>query len=201
MSDMNNYDDNNDEFDFLEYFFILLSFRRLIFLIFTTISVIGIISYYYSSIIYTTNATLLVDKDQTDPSSFISNNEFEFINDISLENEDQISLFKSTSILNNVIEQTGINYKHYSKKRFKLKTLLNVESLPFVFSFKSEGNQNKAEIDINKNYVKVKINDGSDNVELFQINISSNAITSTMSVTGTISETDPNALPLAIALG
>ena len=49
--------------------------------------------------------------------------------------------------------------------------------------------------------LKVKINDGSDNVELFQINISSNAIKSTMSVTGTISETDPNALPLAIALG
>ena len=49
--------------------------------------------------------------------------------------------------------------------------------------------------------LKVKINDGSDNVELFQINISSNAITSTMSVTGTISETAPNALPLAIALG
>ena len=49
--------------------------------------------------------------------------------------------------------------------------------------------------------LKVKINDGSDNVELFQINISSNAVTSTMSVTGTISETDPNALPLAIALG
>ena len=51
------------------------------------------------------------------------------------------------------------------------------------------------------NVLKVKINDGSDNVELFQINISSNAITSTMSVTGTISETDPNALPLALALG
>jgi len=49
--------------------------------------------------------------------------------------------------------------------------------------------------------LKVKIHDGTDNVELFQINISSNAITSTMSVTGTISETDPNALPLAIALG
>tara|TARA_R100001440_G_scaffold44339_1_gene64091 strand:- start:552 stop:866 length:315 start_codon:yes stop_codon:yes gene_type:complete len=49
--------------------------------------------------------------------------------------------------------------------------------------------------------LKVKINDGSDNIELFQVNISSNAITSTMSVTGTISETDPNALPLAIALG
>ena len=51
------------------------------------------------------------------------------------------------------------------------------------------------------NVLKVKINDGSDNVELFQINTSTNAVTSTMSVTGTISETDPNALPLAIALG
>ena len=49
--------------------------------------------------------------------------------------------------------------------------------------------------------LKVKINDGSDNVELFQINISSNAITSTMSVTGTIAETDPQAAALAIALG
>ena len=49
--------------------------------------------------------------------------------------------------------------------------------------------------------LKVKINDGSDNVELFQINISSNAVTSTMSVTGTISETDPQAAALAIALG
>ena len=49
--------------------------------------------------------------------------------------------------------------------------------------------------------LKVKINDGSDNIELFSINTTSNAISSTMSVTGTISETDPNALPLAIALG
>ena len=51
------------------------------------------------------------------------------------------------------------------------------------------------------NVLKVKINDGSDNIELFQINISSNAITSTMSVTGTISETDPQAAALSIALG
>ena len=49
--------------------------------------------------------------------------------------------------------------------------------------------------------LKVRINDGSDNIELFQINISSNAISSTMSVTGTISETDPQAAALSIALG
>lgn len=50
-------------------------------------------------------------------------------------------------------------------------------------------------------FLKIKINDGSDNIELFSINTTSNAITSTASVTGTITETDPNALPLAIALG
>ena len=37
--------------------------------------------------------------------------------------------------------------------------------------------------------LKVKINDGSDNVELFEVDISSNAITSNMSVTVTITET------------
>ena len=51
------------------------------------------------------------------------------------------------------------------------------------------------------NVLKVKIFDGSDDVELFQINTSTNAVTSTMSVTGTISETDPQAAALAIALG
>ncbi len=50
-------------------------------------------------------------------------------------------------------------------------------------------------------FLKLMINDGSDNVEILRVNITSNAITSTMSVTGTIAETDPNALPLAIALG
>ena len=49
--------------------------------------------------------------------------------------------------------------------------------------------------------LKLMLNDGSDNVELLQVNISSNAISSNMSVTGTISETDPNAIPFAIALG
>ena len=51
------------------------------------------------------------------------------------------------------------------------------------------------------NVLKFKVFDGSDDVEIFQINTSTNAVTSTMSVTGTIAETDPNALPLALALG
>ena len=49
--------------------------------------------------------------------------------------------------------------------------------------------------------LKLKLNDGTDNIELLQVNISSNAVTSTMSVTGTISETDPQAAALSIALG
>ena len=49
--------------------------------------------------------------------------------------------------------------------------------------------------------LKLMMNDGSDNVELLQVNISSNAISTNMSVTGTISETDPQAAALAIALG
>ena len=51
------------------------------------------------------------------------------------------------------------------------------------------------------NVLKFKLFDGSDDVEIFQINTSTNAVTSTMSVTGTIAETDPQAAALAIALG
>ena len=49
--------------------------------------------------------------------------------------------------------------------------------------------------------LKLKLNDGTDNVELLQVNISTNAVSSDMSVTGTITETDPQAAALAIALG
>tara|TARA_R100001163_G_C5059880_1_gene196610 strand:- start:1582 stop:1893 length:312 start_codon:yes stop_codon:yes gene_type:complete len=49
--------------------------------------------------------------------------------------------------------------------------------------------------------LKLKLNDGTDNIELLSVNISTNAVSSNMSVTGTISETDPQAAALAIALG
>ena len=49
--------------------------------------------------------------------------------------------------------------------------------------------------------LKLKLNDGTDNIELLSVNISTNAVSSSMSVTGTISETDPQAAALAIALG
>ena len=49
--------------------------------------------------------------------------------------------------------------------------------------------------------LKLKLYDGTDSVELLQVNTATNAVSSTMSVTGTITETDPQAAALAIALG
>ncbi len=45
----------------------------------------------------------------------------------------------------------------------------------------------------------IKINDGSDNLTLFSINTSTNAITLPGGVS--VTESDPNAIPFAIALG
>ena len=41
--------------------------------------------------------------------------------------------------------------------------------------------------------LKLKLYDGTDSVELLQVNTATNAVSSTMSVTGTITETDPQA--------
>tara|TARA_Y100000114_G_scaffold37164_1_gene32743 strand:+ start:470 stop:778 length:309 start_codon:yes stop_codon:yes gene_type:complete len=49
------------------------------------------------------------------------------------------------------------------------------------------------------NTLKIKINDGSDNLEIFSINTATNAITLPSGVA--ITESDPNVVPLAIALG
>ena len=49
------------------------------------------------------------------------------------------------------------------------------------------------------NTIKIKVNDGSDNLELFTINTSTNAITLPSGVS--ITEVDPNSIPFAVALG
>lgn len=45
----------------------------------------------------------------------------------------------------------------------------------------------------------IKVYDGTDDLELFSINTSTNAITLPSGVT--VSETDPNSIPFAVALG
>ena len=49
------------------------------------------------------------------------------------------------------------------------------------------------------NTFSLKVNDGTDNLELFSINTSTNAITIPGGVS--VTETDPNSIPFAIALG
>ena len=49
------------------------------------------------------------------------------------------------------------------------------------------------------NTLSIKINDGTDNLELFSVNTSTNAITLPSGVS--VSETDPNSIPFAVALG
>tara|TARA_Y200000002_G_C22685201_1_gene665708 strand:+ start:2669 stop:4945 length:2277 start_codon:yes stop_codon:yes gene_type:complete len=157
---MNNelFNEDDQEFDIIEYLNVLIYYRKLIIFVIVVSFVLGIIKYRYTPSTYTTNATILIDKDQSDPSSFISNNEFDFIYDVSRENEDQVSVFKSTSILSNVIEQTGIKYKYYKKNRFKSNTLIAEDSLPFVFSFKSNAKKYKADININDDNININLN-------------------------------------------
>ena len=157
---MNNelFNEDDQEFDIIEYLNVLIYYRKLIIFVIVVSFVFGIIKYRYTPSTYTTNATILIDKDQSDPSSFISNNEFDFIYDVSRENEDQVSVFKSTSILSNVIEQTGIKYKYYKKNRFKSNTLIAEDSLPFVFSFKSNAKKYKADININDDNININLN-------------------------------------------
>jgi|SRR5210317_26113 len=47
--------------------------------------------------------------------------------------------------------------------------------------------------------ISIKLFDGTDDLELFSINTSTNAITLPSGVT--VSETDPNSIPFAVALG
>jgi len=49
------------------------------------------------------------------------------------------------------------------------------------------------------NTYKIKLYDGTDNLEIFSINISTNVITLPSGVL--VTETDPNSIPFAVALG
>lgn len=49
------------------------------------------------------------------------------------------------------------------------------------------------------NTYKIKLYDGTDNLEIFSINISTNVITLPSGVS--VTETDPNSIPFAVALG
>ena len=70
---------NEDQINIIEILFSLLSQRFLIILSLIIFTFLGIIYNYYQPGMFQTNATLLITKDQSDPSSFLLNNENEFL--------------------------------------------------------------------------------------------------------------------------
>jgi uncharacterized protein involved in exopolysaccharide biosynthesis/Mrp family chromosome partitioning ATPase len=159
MMPTNNKQNNQDEIDILEILFFILSHRWIIFSSIIIFAIIGSLYNYYQQDIYKTNATLLISEDQSDPSSFINNNEYQFLYNNDLENEDQVSIFKSTLILNEVVERLGLNYMYYKKNSLKTNRLLIKESLPFDFVFKDTMTNKECSVSFNNKNVIITIND------------------------------------------
>jgi uncharacterized protein involved in exopolysaccharide biosynthesis len=104
----NNGHTQEDQIDIIEILFTILSQRFLIISSLIIFIFLGIIYNYYHQDIFKTNATLLISEDQSDPSSFINNNEYQFLYNNKIDSEDQVSIFKSTLILNKVVENLGL---------------------------------------------------------------------------------------------
>jgi uncharacterized protein involved in exopolysaccharide biosynthesis/Mrp family chromosome partitioning ATPase len=155
----NNQHKSEDEIDLLEILFVLLSYRWLIFASIIIFAIIGSLYNYYHQDIFKTNATLLISDDQSDPSSFINNNEYEFLYNNNLEGEDQVSVFKSTLILNEVVEKLGLNYRYFKQNRWKNNEVLTKESLPFEFVFKKTNSNNSCTVSFNNKNVIITTND------------------------------------------
>ena len=159
MIQESNKKNNEDEIDLLEILFVVLSHRWIIFSSIIIFAIIGSLYNYYKQDIYKTNATLLISEDQSDPSSFINNNEYQFLYNNNLENEDQVSVFKSTLILNEVVEKLGLNYRYFKENTWKANQVLTKESLPFDFVLKTTMSNNKCSVSFNKESVIVKIDE------------------------------------------
>ena len=159
MIQVSNKKNNEDEIDLLEILFVVLSHRWIIFSSIIIFAIIGSLYNYYKQDIYKTNATLLISEDQKDPSSFINNNEYQFLYNNNLENEDQVSVFKSTLILNEVVEKLGLNYRYFKENTWKANQVLTKESLPFDFVLKTTMSYNKCSVSFNKESVIVKIDE------------------------------------------
>ena len=68
-------------------------------------------------------------------------------------------MFKSTLVLNNVVEKLSLNYRYFKINNWKANKLLTKEALPFKFYFKNNKTENECIISFNKEIVIIKIND------------------------------------------
>ena len=153
----NNFDD--DEIDFIPLLIEIVRHRFIIILGVFIFSIFGVLYYKLSSDIYTTNATILINDSQSDPSSFINNNQYQYLFENNVDNEDQISLFKSSLILNQLVDDLNLDIKYYRKHLFKQDEQILKESLPFSIEFKNPSQETKYIVEYNNKDVKVTIDD------------------------------------------
>ena len=125
-----------DSIDIISLLFILLSNRFKIIISVIIFILIGFSYNYYQQETFKTYSTLFVSEDQSDASSFINNNEYQFLYNNNLDSEDHASLFKSTVVLKGVVEKLELNYRFYKKNLLKANSLITKESLPFEILFK-----------------------------------------------------------------
>lgn len=108
-------EEEEDALDIMALFFAVLSHRWIIITSIAIFSIIGVAFNSYRQDIFQTNASIIVSEDQSDPSSFINNNEYQFLYNNNLESEDHASIFKSTLILKQVVEKLDLNYRYQKK--------------------------------------------------------------------------------------
>jgi len=157
--ELSNQHTNEEQIDVIGILLSIVSHRLLIIISILIFFFLGIIYTHYHPDVFTTSATLLITKDQSDPSSFLLNNENEFLYNKYVDREDHASVFKSTLILNKVVENFGLNYRYFKKNKWEANELLTKESLPFEFYFKNDKTENQCIISYNKEIVTVAIND------------------------------------------
>ena len=150
-----------DAIDIMALFFAVLSYRWIIITSISIFSIIGIAFNSYRQDIFQTNASIIVSEDQSDPSSFINNNEYQFLYNNNLESEDHASIFKSTLILKQVVEKLDLNYRFQKKNTWRSNKVLTKESLPFEIVFKDETSQKQCIIKYQKENVIIEINDNT----------------------------------------
>ena len=148
-----------DSIDIISLLFIVLSNRFKIIISVILFILVGLSYNYYQQETFKTYSTLFVSEDQTDASSFINNNEYQFLYNNNLDSEDHASLFKSTVILKGVVEKLELNYRFYKKNLLKANSLITKESLPFEILFKENFYNSKCIIKYNKDNVVIEINE------------------------------------------
>ena len=152
---------SDDEINIKDLLFAILSYRWLVISSFLLFTLIGILYCRYTVDTYSTKATLLISEDQSTPSSFINDNEYQFLFNENRNGEDNISIFKSTLVLNNVVETLGLTYEYSRKQAFHEDEVLMKNTLPFNLSFKDEMVNQQCVLRYTNNLVVIEINDKS----------------------------------------